>query len=276
MAITDSQENRTPTLPNVLRRSVERMLRSVYTMIPGRVVSYDPETQKATITPLIRVPIPGASLDPNASSDDQFTEEIPDLVGVPIMFPRSKAARIYWPIYPDSLVMLVFSMYSLEKFLVTDMSTGTVDPQDTRRHSLSDAVAIPGLYPFTDPIPDLDDDDVRIILESQHGKRVEIGLGGDTGDFFVIPDNLVQLGEKQAQEPAVLGDTLKQYITDEITTAINAWYTTVKANHISLLAHIHTDSLSSPTTPPTNLVITDPTDLVDPGDDILAEKVKVT
>jgi hypothetical protein len=273
----DTAENRTPRLPNAIKRFIDRALRNVYTMIPGRVEEYDAATQRATVQPLIRIPIPGPSLDPDAADGD-LSEDLPQLTGVPIIFPRSTGASIYWPIYPGTFVMLIFSMYSLEKFLAAD-GTGTYDPQDGNLHSLSDAVAIPGLFPREQVIENLDDDDARIILESQHGKRVEIGLGGDTGDFFAIPDNLVQLGAKIGAEAAAMGESNKDYLTDEIVAAVNANHLKINAAMALIKTHVHPGVTAGPASTgpsPTLAPIQDVVDLNDPGDELLATKVKLT
>jgi hypothetical protein len=280
----DTNENRTPSFANIVRRIAEREIGKIYTMVPGRVESYDPAKQTATIKPLIRVPIPSTALDPDAGSDDQFTQELPSLPEIPVMFPRAKGATIYFPIYAGSLVMLIFSTFSLDKFHVTELSGGgTVDPQDIRRHHFSDAVAVPGFYPIAEPIPDLDDDDVRIILESQHNKRVEFGLGGDTGDIFLIPNDgsFVQSGKKEADEFGIMGETLKQYIDEKIVQAVNETYVKIKAVWTALKGHTHpyvdTPVGPSTTSPSADFVsIEDPTDLESPTDDILTEITKVS
>lgn len=277
MTTIDVNENRTPSWGNMIRKFIDRANRSLYTMIPGRVEEYDAATQRATIQPLIRVPIPKASLNPDATDAD-LSEDLPQLTGVPVIFPRGVGVSIYWPIYPGSFVMLLCSMSSMENFLAADGS-GTYEPQNVETHSLSDAVAIPGLFPREQPIENLDDDDIRITLESQHGKRVQIGLGGDTGDFFVIPDNLVQLGEKNAAEFAARGESNKTYLIDEIVNAINDNHVKINAVWALLKTHTHpgVTSGSAATSPSADFAaIQDMEDLNEPGDEILATKVKVT
>lgn len=54
---------------------------------------------------------------------------------------------------------------------------------------------MPGLYPFGDPIPNVDPVDIRIVLLDENGNtRSELYLGGDTGDIVAIAENRVQLG----------------------------------------------------------------------------------
>jgi hypothetical protein len=207
--INPQGDQRTPNLASVIRRAIESALRSTYTMMPGRVESFDPDTQTANVQPLIRYAFPGQTVNETTTEEDLLTD-LPVLPDVPILFPRSKSSTIYWRIDPGSLVMLVFGTFSLEKFLVSNAETiasGTIDPQDPRHHDLSDAVAIPGLYPEADPIANFDPADIRLINEPEGGPRTEVKLGGDTGDVALIVDRYAQLGDEDADEFTLLGET---------------------------------------------------------------------
>ena len=205
----DPQEDRSPSFAKVIREAIDRVLRSTYTMMPGIVTAWNPESQTVDVQPLIRFAFPGAVVGEDTTEEDLLTD-LPVLPGVPIVYPRSKYSRIYFRLDPGSKVMIVFSTFSLEKWLAGN-GAATVDPQDVRHHDLSDAVVVPGLYPGAgDPIPDFDDADVRIINEPPNGLRTEVGLGGDTGDVWLIPsdgDAVVQLGAKEAAEAVLLGET---------------------------------------------------------------------
>jgi hypothetical protein len=73
--------------------------------------------------------------------------DYPKIVSVPVVFPRSRYFSLTYPIEKDDTVLLVFTERSMDRWL---RSGGTVDPRDPRRHDLTDAVAIPGLYPFSE------------------------------------------------------------------------------------------------------------------------------
>jgi len=208
-----------PTLANILQRAIELQLRGIFTMLPGRIESYDPATQLANVKPLLKVSIPGATTADGETTEAELSEELPIIPNVKVQFPRVRAAvsggtldaHMYFPVKAGAEVMLIFSMMSLDKWSAGD-GLDPIDPQDPRHHDLSDSIAIVGMYPDGTPISGLDDDDIRIVLDHPVGGRSEIGLGGDTGDAWLIPDPAVacyaQLGEKDAAELGVLGETL--------------------------------------------------------------------
>lgn len=206
-------DNRTPTLAAVLKAAIERAALSMWTMMPGKIVDWDPEIQKASVQPLTRIAVPGT--EGEDLSESELVEDLPVISGVRVIFPRTKFAWIYLPVRPDTLCMLLFASRSIEKWLpVSDPGTDTYDPKDPRHHDLNDVVAIPGLYPFGMPIPDFDDWDLRIVNDSPDGGKTEIYLGGNTGDIVLIPSNFIQLGASVAAEPVLLGETLNGLLND--------------------------------------------------------------
>jgi hypothetical protein len=197
-----------PTLDGFVRGVIQQMLGDMRVAQPARVVSYDPIMQAVDVQPLLKTTAPGAMPEPQ-----------PIITGVPVIFPRSGEATIYFPINPGDNVLLIHADFSLDKWKTAG---GETDPQDTRRHALSDAMAIPGLYPFNSPIPNLDPADIRIVLDKP-GIHSEVYLGGDTGDVVLIPQNNLMLGDAAATERAVRGTSffaaLKALIDAEIAAA---------------------------------------------------------
>lgn len=64
--------------------------------------------------------------------------------------PRGAAWSIKLPIAPGDTGLAIFTDRSLDVFSASPGKL-PVDPVDMRRHNLSDAVFVPGLYPFTNP-----------------------------------------------------------------------------------------------------------------------------
>ena len=58
-----------------------------------------------------------------------------------MQFPGAGGYRITFPVAEGDTGLLLFAESSLDKWLV---SGGTVDPEDDRRHDLTDAVFLPG------------------------------------------------------------------------------------------------------------------------------------
>ena len=182
-------ENST-SLVEELNEFINSRLGDLHVSMPARVESYDAATQKVSVTPLIR----RGFLD---ESDTRVTKELPVLTDVPVQFQGAGNFKITFPIAKGDTVLLVFSDFSLERWLA-DGGTG-VDPEDDRRHAISDAVAIPGILSFAEASDQVAD-----------GAMV---LAGDE----------VRIGSKDASENVLLGDSYKsahKTYADAINTAI--------------------------------------------------------
>jgi len=131
------------TAPDIFRDSVYSILANVHTSLPGIIVSYDPSTNKAQVQP---------ALNKNFTSGEM---PMPILQNVPIVFPKN----ITFPINAGDYVLLIFSERSLDLWKSVG---GQVTPTDPRKFDLSDAIAIPGLMPFTESYPDNNNQDYVI------------------------------------------------------------------------------------------------------------------
>lgn len=154
---------------------------------PGIVESYDPATQRASVQLCIRqrlVVEGGSELQPAAL-----------LPSVPVLFPRGGGTFITWPIERGDHVLVVFQDGSIDRW--TQMG-GVVDPIDPRAHALSDAVAIPGFYPYPRALPATDPD------------AIVLGAEGVDARF-------VALAEKVEAELAKLRDAFNEH-THHVTT----------------------------------------------------------
>lgn len=154
-------------LSEVSEQATRRTLLGCWVSLPARIESYDHQTQRASVKPLLR---------------RQDGESRPVITGVPVMFPRSADASITFPIKPGDGVLLIFSDRSLDLWLARG---GEVTPDDPRAHSYNDAIAIPGLYPFTEQSPAENNDDLlvrrgAIRLRLKADGTVEIVSGGVT------------------------------------------------------------------------------------------------
>lgn len=181
--------SRTPTIVEVLDLHIKYKLAGVHCALPGRIETYDVTTQKADVKPLIFRKQIGAN-------DSEITDELPVITGVPIVFPRGGGFFLSFPLAPGDHVLLVFQDFSIDKWVTG--SGGETDPIDTRTHHLSDAVAIPGLYPFSLPIADA------------HATRLVIGKDG--GMNMDISSTQVIIGD--GTKSAVLQEGLKTQYED--------------------------------------------------------------
>jgi hypothetical protein len=117
-----------------MRDVIMDLLRQTNTALPGRVEKYDEALKKADVLPVI---------------DETFADgtvlTLPVLTSVPVIMPATAAARITLPIVPGDFVLLVFAQRSLDLWL---SEGGKTKAGDTRMHAMSDAMAIPGIFPF--------------------------------------------------------------------------------------------------------------------------------
>lgn len=158
-----------PTYADVIQRALEARLGEVHTTLPGRVEKFDTNTHRASVQPLVR----RAYYD---EAETRQTERYPVIPDVPVLFHGSGSNRITFPVKVGDLVLLVIASCSLDRVLVQGKE---VDPQDDRRHALSDAIAIPGFYTFN-ALPTTAPDDAMVI----HAETLR--LGGPGADQAVV------------------------------------------------------------------------------------------
>lgn len=205
----------TPTLAEVIRRAWDARMLDVHTSMPGMVVSYDAATQTADVQPMLRRPM-------RDQDGERVVEELPVVPGVPVLFPRTASAFVSLPIAAGDFVLLAFCEGSIDAW----RGTGDVaDPGDERRHNLSHAVAIPGVYPAAQALGDAHS--TNVVIGHDGGTQIHVQPGGSGG---------VLIGGAAAAEPMILGQTLVTW----------------------LLAHVH-PAPGGTTSAPTN--IPGPTDL---------------
>lgn len=130
------------TLDYVLEEFFNFKVSQMYTSIPCRVVSVRVELndQRVDVQPLA-----------NKVLKDGTSETQPPILNVPVIFPASKKAAMTFPIDVGDIVFCVFSQRSLDRFKGSSGST-LYTPEDRRKFSIRDAIAIPGLFPFQDSI----------------------------------------------------------------------------------------------------------------------------
>lgn len=131
-----------PTLPEVIAEAIDARLGGVRVAMPGIVQAYNAATQSADVLPAVR----GSVLEVDGTLSPEALPVIPD---VPVAFPRAGGFFLAFPLAPGDSVLLVFSESDLNEWRRVG---SVVDPGDTRRHTLAGAVAIPGLFPATNPI----------------------------------------------------------------------------------------------------------------------------
>lgn len=127
----------TPSLNEVISTAIETRLLDLHTALPGQIVSYNSANQSCVVQPCIK-----------KKYEDGTVVNIPQITNVPVVFPRAGKAFISLPLKAGDYVLIIFSERSMDLF---SNLGGVVDPKDPRKHHVTDAIAIPGVYPFNAP-----------------------------------------------------------------------------------------------------------------------------
>ena len=141
--------------PDILDGWFASRMRLVHTCIPGRIESYSGHTtRKAKVKISIQYRTVGGTI-----------LDVPPIDNVPIIFPGSGKFQLLFPLNKGDGVLIMFSEEGIGKFL---KGVQDVPSDNMARFSLTDAIAIPGLWPITN-VPSTPD---NIIEVDANGKLV--------------------------------------------------------------------------------------------------------
>ncbi|MCM3141652.1 Gp138 family membrane-puncturing spike protein [Brevibacillus sp. MER 51] len=114
----------------------DKIFNTLRVSVPGIIKKFDHETQTAEVQIAIREHVKQPNLE-------RIWTDIPILLDVPVVFPRGGGYALTFPIKEEDECLVVFSDMCIDAWF----SLGEVQNQiDKRRHDLSDAIAIPGLW----------------------------------------------------------------------------------------------------------------------------------
>jgi len=179
----NENNQKTPSLYEVISNIVESRLVELHTSMPAEVVSYDDSTGYVSVQPLIK----------KKYIDQESLIELPVIPNVPVAFYRTKNAFISMPIAKGDVGHIQFSERSLD---IWKNLGGSVDPMDTRKHHLTDAVFYLGGYPSNDHFKGVDKKDIHI--QNKSGEFIikpngDTTLKNDIGTFQLTNDGKIQI-----------------------------------------------------------------------------------
>ncbi len=127
---------------------IEGRLKDLHTCLPGIIVSFDPDTQTASVQPAIK---------------RIFTERgavnLPLCVDVPVAFPGGGDFWLTFPVGPGDECILLFSERAIDYWHVNG---STQLPAEYRMHDLSDGIAQVGLNSQPKRLSDLQMDGAEL------------------------------------------------------------------------------------------------------------------
>jgi len=197
MSDTRTAAEVSPSWAELIARAIEDRLASVHTGLPGYVESYDAESQSASIQPSLEraFQLPDDSIEVQAA---------PILYRIPVVFQGGNGWRFRFRLKAGDEVFLAFAERSLDRWKDSEQGS-TVDPVESRKHDLSDAIAIPNLRRRGSALPDPGDDFV---------------IDHEDGDARLVlkPDGTIELGVG-ASASVPLGEALSTWLTTQLTVS---------------------------------------------------------
>lgn len=162
-----------------MNTATENSLQDVWTAVPGTVESYDATKQRANVRLGVKTVTVG-------EDGDVDTDEVAVLNSVPVVHPGGGGFRAVFPVQRGDTVLVVFCSRAIDRWLTNG---GVVDPQTSRHHDPSDAVAITGLRDFGHVLSNAPSD--------------HMSIGADTGATIEIFQNEVRVGGSTGVQPTV-------------------------------------------------------------------------
>lgn len=164
-----------PGMSDVVRAGAEEAVRRIPTSMPGKVIEYDHDTQRAVIQPILRVP---RVVERRAGNAYTEAVKLPPVPGVPVAFPQAEGYSITFPVAVGSVGMLVFCERSMDEYLATGETD--VTPQSERQHHRNDAWFVPSVRSFGDALPSSARASSAMVLRAE-----EIRLGSSSASKWV-------------------------------------------------------------------------------------------
>ena len=207
-------EQMAPSHATIHERRTEFRLADVHTCMPAQVTQYNPARNTVDVTPCLQTVVRNAD-------GTESVEAPPNLVEVPVLFPRGGGYYVAWPLEPGDTVLLVFAERSIDDWSISG-GTG-VRPEPPRKHDWADAIAIPGVAPALQAIAGLNATDMFI---GQESGLARIQIEGATGTI-VVNAEAIDLGGAGGSFVARVGDQVEIDAFDPKNTAFAAWIAAV-------------------------------------------------
>lgn len=190
------------TMTDAIRQAILYQLTTIHTALPASIISYDYKKQKAQVKPVL-----------SKLWSDGETTEMPVINDVPVIFPRAGGASLTFPVAPGDYCLLVFSERSMDSWLTEGGSTNT--PNDIRKFDLSDAIALMGIFPFTEDSMAENNDDVLLTYK---GSSIRIK---SSGDIVIETSSKVAIGNSSTEVLDVLSQLIG-FLSNSVTTGIGS------------------------------------------------------
>ena len=227
----DDIENNTASLSSIIKQAINNKLLDVHTCLPGYITKFDPVTQLASVQPSIKRTFKGLDQNNNTTHEEH---PLPELINVPVIFPRGGGFSFTFPIAVNDECLLYFSERSIDNW---NKDGGVVSPSAYRQHSLSDAFALVGIGSQPNLISSFSSTDAQLRNENNN-QNVTMKANGDI-ELNSTTKVVVNSPQTDIVSPAInlIGDTA---VTGTLTASID-----VVAAGISSIGHTHPQAADS-------------------------------
>jgi hypothetical protein len=181
--VADIERKETPTWTQVILDMIEKRLVDMHTAMPGEVISYDYDTNLATVRPMIKRKFKAMA----------EAVELPSITNVPVAFPRMGEGHLRFPVAAGHEGQIIFQERSIDKWVA---SGGAVDPEDSRKFHLSDAVFVPGLTSQSNPI-------------KSKAKKTSLELKMNKGYIEITPGGKFKIANNEEELLTIMLDFLE-------------------------------------------------------------------
>jgi hypothetical protein len=124
-----------PDLPieQLISIAIENRLLDVHTAIPGKVISYDENTKRAEVKPMVKRGL-------RATDDSLVHEALPNIPNVPVVWPSGGGFELHLPLAPGDTGWLFFAEVATSAY---EESGEVSNAGDVERFGLSSACFFP-------------------------------------------------------------------------------------------------------------------------------------
>lgn len=229
-------------MDGIIQSHIDNFETQLNTTLPAEIVSFDSETQTATVQPLIY-----------EVYSDGISSRLPEIDDVPVMFPSAGGGMITFPIKAGDEVLLVFSQRDIDKWSVQG---GESIPSTQHYHEYNDAIAIVGLSSNKNSLKS-NTDDVQIRFDGADGELCSITLGADKsisldsssgsqvkqlsdGNIEITTANTIKIKNNGEELVTILSEALQAIIDANVNTAYGVSPLNNKPDFVALKARLDT------------------------------------
>jgi hypothetical protein len=183
-----------------LRQAIDRVLAdfrsTLHTSFPARVLRYDAAKQQLDVRPALQ-----RETGSDAHGAPYDYERMPDLCGLPVMWPRAGGFAITFPIDVGDWVLVLAAEQSTGPWRVRGQAPSPPGLNDP--HGLNGCVCLPGWFPDSEKLTDV--------------STTDLVLGNASGSVRIKPDGTVELGGSAGGGFVALAELVRSAIAAAIT-----------------------------------------------------------